>query len=308
MTSEPTATFPLNLIQNSVKMTYEKPKGLKTSLLNSYQTGLLNTGFYDSCPKQDKLFKQMLYSLTMFDVIVNERKHYGSIGWNIAYEFNLSDFTQSIRQLQMFLCDGKPTPFKTLQYIISECIYGGCIVDDFDKRLLKTILSDVFNEDILVGPPYKFKTIEKLTLPLRFEHRLVVKFIQETIPVKSTCDVYGLHQNSEFDFKLSTSNALVSSMRLAMTLKQLKTIDETEFLEKLKEISDKLPEAIDTDLPHNFGFSNENSLNVVLTSEMKMFNELLKMIRTTCFELQKAVQGWCELLISNLNRCFLLYR
>lgn len=75
MTSELTTTFPLDLIQNSIKMIYEKPHVPKANhLLNSYRTGPLDTDFYDSCPKQDKLFKQLLYSLTFFDVLVNERK------------------------------------------------------------------------------------------------------------------------------------------------------------------------------------------------------------------------------------------
>lgn len=291
MTSEPTPTFPLNIIQNSVKMTYEKPKGLKSNLLNSYKTSPVNGSFYDSCPMQDKLFKQLLYSLTFFDVIVNERKNYGNIGWNHAYQFSLSDFTQSVRQLQTFLCDGKPTPFATLQYIISECFYGGRIVDKFDKRLLKTILSEIFNAQILNGPPYKLGSLDANTLPLRFEHRLVVKFIEETIPDESTCDVYGLHENSDFYFKLNNSNALLTSMMTAMHFKTLTTLDENAFLEKLREINEKLPEPIDTDAPSSYCFSYENSMNMILASEMDMFNQLLKTIRETCFELEQAIQG-----------------
>lgn len=272
-------------------MTYERPKGLKSNLLNSYKTGLLNSSFYDSCPKQDKLFKQMLYSLTFFDAIVNERKNYGSIGWNVAYAFSLSDFSQSVRQLQTFLCDGKPTPFTTLQYIISECFYGGRIVDMYDKRLLKTILSDIFNAQILEGPPYKFASLDTYTLPLRFEHRLIVKFIEENIPSKSSCDVYGLHQNSDFDFKLNNSNALLTSMMTVMHVETQTSLSETAFLELLDDIDAKLPEPIDADTSKSYTFSYENSMNMVLTTEMDLFNQLLKTIRETCFELRQAIQG-----------------
>lgn len=291
MTSEPTTTFPLNLIQYSVKMTYENPNGLKTSLLNSYQTKLLNSQFYDSCPKQDKLFKQTLYSLTYFHVIVNERKNYGNVGWNVAYEFSESDFSQSAKQLQLFLCDGKFIPFKTLQYIISECFYGGLIVDDFDKRLLKAILSDVFNERILEGPPYNISSLDSYTLPLRYEHRFVVKFIEDTVPIKSNCAVYGLHENADFIYKLKTSNALLRTMKIASDIRATSSPDESEFLLKLTEINAKLPNAIVVDEPNNFEFFYERSLNIVLTSETKMFNKLLKVIRKTCFDLQQALQG-----------------
>lgn len=299
MTSEPTTTFPLNIIQNSVKITCEKPRGLKSNLMNSYKTAPLNSAFYDSCPKQDKLFKKMLYSLTFFDVIVNERKNYGCIGWNVAYEFSLSDYTQSVRQLQTFLCDGKPTPFKTLRYIISECLYGGRIVDKYDKRLLTTLLSDIFNEQILNSSPYKIGSNDEYTLPLRFEHRLVVKFIEETIPDRSTCDIYGLHQNSDFNFKLNNSNALLTTMMTAMQFQAKQTLNESEILEKLRDINEKLPEPIDIDESDRFNFSYENSINmVVLTSEMHMFNQLLRTIRETCFELQQAIQGSNRVLFS----------
>lgn len=291
MTSEPTATFPLNLIQNSVKMTYERPKGLKANLLNSYQTGLLNSNFYDSCPKQDKLFKQMLYLLTFFDVVVNERRKYGCVGWNFPYDFSISDYTESIRQLQMFLCDRMAAPFKTLQYIISECFYGGRIVDKFDKRSLKTILNDIFNENILEGPPYKISSLDSHALPLRYEHRLIVKFIEEAIPEKSNCEVYGLHENSEFILHLNQSNSLLSSMTIAMANKNKKSMLQMSFLEKLNEINEKLPFPVDLDEPNKFGFSYKNSMNIVLTSEIKMFNKLLDLIRKTCFKLQQSIQG-----------------
>lgn len=287
MTSEPTATFPLNLIQNSVKMTYENPIGLKANLLHSYQTGLLNTNFYDICPKQDKLFKQMLYSLTFFDVVINERKNYETIGWNVAYEFDVSDFIQSAKQLNMFLCDGKPTPFKTLHYIISECFYGGRIIEEYDKRLLKTILLDTFNGKILENPTHK---INSCKLPLRFEHRFILKFIEDNIPDESNCKVYGLHENSDFLFKLKNSNDLLNSMTIARGIETTNNLGKSDFLLKLTEIIDKLPGPIDVD-DTNFGFTYDKSSNSVAASEMKMFNNLLKVIRKTCTELEQAIQG-----------------
>lgn len=295
MTSEPTTTFPLNLIQNSIKMTYEKPQGLKANLMHSYQTGLLNTAFYDSCPKQDKLFKQMLYSLTFFDVLVNERRNYSHIGWNAPYEFSLSDFQQTIRQLQRFLCDGKSKPFQTLHYIIGECFYGGRMSDVYDKRLLKTILNDIFNDGILMGPPYKFTSIDAYALPLRFEHRLILKFIEESIPEQVNCDVYGLHENSDFILKLKMSNDFLTKMTISMSLKPKIMDDEAEFLQRLNEIQQKLPEPIVTtaeaETRDHHEFSYKNSLNVVLSTEMNHFNHLFKVIRKTCQELQQAIQG-----------------
>jgi dynein heavy chain len=47
------------------------------------------------CPKQDK-YKKLLFALCFFHSVLLERKKFLMLGWNIAYEFNDSDFEVSI--------------------------------------------------------------------------------------------------------------------------------------------------------------------------------------------------------------------
>jgi dynein heavy chain len=53
------------------------------------------------CPHS--AFKPLVFVVSFFHAIIQDRRKYGKIGWNVAYDFNQSDFTISYKLLNMYL-------------------------------------------------------------------------------------------------------------------------------------------------------------------------------------------------------------
>ena len=74
-------------------MTVEPPQGLKSNMLRAFGsggTGLIGEKMFEDT-KPGPAWKKLLFGLCLFNSVIHERKKYGALGWNIAYEFNDSD-------------------------------------------------------------------------------------------------------------------------------------------------------------------------------------------------------------------------
>lgn len=132
LTSMPCDYFPISVLQNSIKITSEPPKGIKANLLRS--VGSIKDNFFEDCKKSEEL-KKFTFSICCFHAIVHERKKYGPLGWNIVYDFNESDFEASQTIIRDMLNDEKEEiGWDAIKYLTGEIIYGGRVTDSQDRR------------------------------------------------------------------------------------------------------------------------------------------------------------------------------
>merc|ERR1719431_491568 len=88
LTTDPIDDFPIGILQRSFKVVTEPPNGLKLNLRATYSK--IPAQALAHCPHE--FFRPLVYVLAFFHAVVQERRKYGRLGWNVSYDFNESDF------------------------------------------------------------------------------------------------------------------------------------------------------------------------------------------------------------------------
>ena len=106
-----------------------------------------------ACPNRKKEWLQSLYSLAFFHALIQERRKYGALGFNVRYDFNDSDLEMSLSTLKNFLNDGREDiNWDAIWYMVGNINYGGRVTDDLDRICLMSTLKKCLNPDLLGTP------------------------------------------------------------------------------------------------------------------------------------------------------------
>ena len=311
LTSDPSKNFPVPVLQNGIKITNEPPKGLKANLSRTFQD--ISQEAYDVCKKQVE-YRRLLFSLAFFHAVILERRKFGPIGWNIAYQWMNSDFTTSQSQLLINLDEQPDVPFKALNYIVSVVNYGGRVTDDKDVRTMAALLSRYFRPEAL-EPGFKFSESGIYSQPDCTKVDQVQEYIS-SLPLDDDPEVFGLHTNADITFQQTTVknflNTLIMISPKGAAGSSGKSSDEV-VAEMAAEIEAKVPELLNKKEAHELSFAIAESgamisLGVFLDQEIDMFNILTAKLKQTLVDLQKAIKGYVvmSLELENMYKDFLI--
>ncbi|XP_071788570.1 dynein axonemal heavy chain 6-like isoform X3 [Asterias amurensis] len=293
LSSMPTTKFPVSVLQNSVKVTNEPPKGLRANVRRA---------FSEMTPQQFEehilgiKWRKLNFGVCLFHAIIQERKKFGPLGWNIKYEFNDSDRECALENLRMFLADGE-IPWDALIYITGEITYGGRVTDVWDQRCLRTVLRRFFAPETL-DLDYKYSESGIYYCPdldTLSEYRHYI----EHLPIIDEPEIFAMFGNANISFQRQETQQLIGTIlevqpRMAAGGGGMSN-DDIVF-ELAENILSKLPDVLDIELAYQEMFKVDakgriNSLTTVLCQEVDRFNILLKVIKDSMRTIQKAIKG-----------------
>ncbi|KAH8057324.1 dynein light chain binding protein [Aureococcus anophagefferens] len=269
-TTYPSPIFPTSVLQNGVKMAIEPPKGLRANLVGSYSNAPLSgDGYLESCGKPES-FRKLCYALCMFHALLQERRLYGPLGWNIPYGFNESDLLISMQQLFSFLDENDEVPFKALKYCIGECNYGGRVTDGKDRSTLNAILDRFFNN-----------------------YEEFVALI-ETLPLVAEPEIFGFHENANITKDTKETQFMFTTVLLTEGGGSGGGGGGNDAMisTTAHDILAKLPAAYDMEGAQvRYPVQWEQSMNTVLCQELQRFNNLTSVMKRSLVDVDKAVKG-----------------
>ncbi|XP_078277210.1 LOW QUALITY PROTEIN: dynein axonemal heavy chain 10 [Rhinoraja longicauda] len=297
LTTDPIQDFPIGILQCSLKVVTEPPNGLKLNMRATYFK--ITHEALSECPHS--AYKSLVYVLAFFHAVVQERRKYGKIGWNISYDFNESDFLVCMEILNTYLKKAHEQndtriPWGSLKYLIGEVMYGGRCIDSFDRRILTTYMDEFLGDFIFdTFQPFHFFHNDDVDYKIPEDgHKDDYTGEIESLPLANTPEVFGLHPNAEIGYYTQAARSMWEHLidLQPQTGESSSGMGRDEYIEHVAlDIQTKLPTIFDLDTIYKKFALQITPTTVVLLQELERFNLLIDRMLRSLMELQRALAG-----------------
>ena len=221
LTMEFNPKIPANVLRISRKFVFELPSGIKHSLIRSYANTLQPT-------RSEKLPKErcrLHFLLAWFHAVIGERLRYVPIGWSKYYEFNESDQKCALEAIDEWInihskgqenIPPSKIPWDAIRTIIHQSMYGGKIDNDYDMKILESLVNLYFNEKTFEDNYPLFKSSNEnasnmLTVPRKENNAGFIEWVN-ALPNIESPEWSGLPNNAEKLVRETASRRFITEM------------------------------------------------------------------------------------------------
>lgn len=291
LTAMPSSHFPVSVLQNGIKITMEPPKGLKSNLKQSFQR--ISQKWIDESGKPEAL-RKLTFAMCMFHAVVQDRKKFGPLGWNIRYAFTAGDLSICQTQIKMLLDEYKEVPYRVIRVLSGDVNYGGRVTDDKDRRLLNDLLERFVNPKVVEEDSYQFSESGIYYCPNVDSVSQIQEYV-ESLPIVPKPEILGLHENAEIT---SNQNEAFNLLQTVLSMQPRQTSQGTgssrseDLTVFCSEMLASMPEQFDIEhITRRYPTRYEESMNTVLAQECIRYNGLLSVVTSTLHQCVSASKG-----------------
>ena len=298
LTMEFNPKIPANVLRISRKFVFELPSGIKHSLIRSY-ANVLTPAKSEKTPHERCLLH---FLLAWFHAVIGERLRYVPIGWSKYYEFNESDQRCALEAIDEWIniyskdrtnIPPKQIPWDAIRTIIHQSMYGGKIDNEYDMKILESLVNLYFNEKAYSFNYPLFKTSSEnqdnvLKIPDKTTNAGFIEWIN-SIPNVESPEWSGLPNNAEKLVRETASNRFITEMNKIQGIEdegvgsaegQGKST-QASWLISVQEKSTKLLKALPLQVKPLIGnkLSNNDPIYRFLLREVAVASKLLNKVR-----------------------------
>uniref|UniRef100_A0A8C5FSB6 AAA+ ATPase domain-containing protein n=1 Tax=Gadus morhua TaxID=8049 RepID=A0A8C5FSB6_GADMO len=292
LTTDVHPKFPIAFLQSAIKFTNEPPLGMKAGLKRTYGGVTQEQLEVSNLPQ----WKPLLYAVAFLHTVVQERRKFGPLGWNIPYEFNQADFYSSMQFVQNHLDDLDPkrgVNWSCIRYMLGEVLYGGRVTDDLDKHLLNTFTRVWFSETTFSD---KFCFYKGYSIPGLAKTVQDFQAHIETMPVADTPEVFGLHPNADITYQTNLANQILITIINIQPKDSGGGSGETREATAQRLASEMLGKLPPDYVPHEVKAQLKKMgllqpMNIFLKQEVGRMQLIISIVRSTLIDLQLAIDG-----------------
>jgi dynein heavy chain len=296
LSSSPDPNFPITILQRGLKMTTEPPRGLRSNMLTLFNT--ISDDQFMRCGNPI-VYRKLLFCLAWFHAILLERRKFKSLGFNIPYDFNGSDF-DICHDLVIVFLDEYPDriPFDAMKYLIAEANYGGRVTDDWDRRLVNVYIAELFCDECVQSETFPLSDLPDYMVPHDPGAALTLRQYKDLIKGMPPTDhplAFGQHSNSDMAASIDDAATLIDTL-VSLQPRMAQVVDDEAgdpLARQCQELLETTPELFDAkDVRERMEVRTDpDPLKTVLFQEVDRYNKLLGSLRSSLSTIIKVQNG-----------------